>query len=715
MAISRKAKEAIKTALAMTVGYGISLSLGWDKPMWVGFTVAFVSLATVGQSINKAALRMVGTVAAVIVALLIIGLFAQDRWLFILFLSLWVALCTYMMEGAKNQYFWNVAGFVCAIICMDGGANSVNAFQIAMVRAQQTGLGILVYGLVAALIWPNDSGKAFTGSVSDLVSTQRQLYQAMLSSMLAGDNTTKAESLQAQLIQQKTRFGQLLDAAESDTFKVWELRQQWRVFQHQVEKLAVSTARWLDGIVEDNSLDYGHLLPGLKLFGKEIDQRMSMIEGMLNNHAPEHKVTAAKLELDDDAVRALSAFQKAELAVSYSQLQQIEDLSRPLFATVKDLQGFGQTSTRPQAKPDSKSGFMPDLDRLTAGVRVMATLWLAFLAIVYVQDWPGGPGFLAMVTPMGMALAGTPQVSVRNLLAPAVIGVSIAGIAYIFIMPQLSSFAGLGLLIFAITFFICYRYSEPKQGLGRAFGLAMFVAIASISNEQSYSFLTVANTALMLPLVFMILAITAHIPFSPRPERIFLRLMGRFFRSCEYLLSSRDRESTGRMVAFHARELASLPQKMTGLIPQINPKALPGTSLAQLQDIATSLQSLADRMQGLAEANRYTQSMHLPNKIRHGASDWQITVQNTLSNLSIDPTSGNKEEFQSRLGEIMAVVEQRIRHVLDKSGKGQVSAQDGENFYRLLGAYRAVSDALVTYAGSTSRVEWAPWREERFA
>ena len=714
MAISRKAKEAIKTALAMTVGYGISLSLGWDKPMWVGFTVAFVSLATVGQSINKAALRMVGTVAAVIVALLIIGLFAQDRWLFILFLSLWVALCTYMMEGAKNQYFWHVAGFVCAIICMDGGANSENAFQIAMVRAQQTGLGILVYGLVAALLWPNDSGKAFTGSVSDLVSTQRQLYQAMLGSMLAGDNTTKAEALQAQLIQQQARFGQLLDAAESDTFKVWELRQQWGVFQLQVEKLAVSTARWLDGIAEDNSLDYGHLLPGLKLFGKEIDQRMSMIEGMLKNHAPEHEVTAAKLDLDDDAVRALSAFQKAELAVSRSQLQHIEDVSRPLFATVKDLQGFGPTSARPQAKPDFESGFIPDLDRLTAGVRVMATLWLAFLAIVYVQDWPGGGGFLAMVTPMGMALAGTPQVSVRNLLAPAVVGVSIAGIAYIFIMPQLSSFAGLGLLIFAITFFICYRYSEPKQGLGRAFGLAMFVAIASISNEQSYSFLTVANTALMLPLVFMILAITAHIPFSPRPERIFLRLMGRFFRSCEYLLSSRDRKSTGWMMAYHARELASLPQKMTGLIPQINPKALPGTSLAQLQDIVTSLQSLADRMQGLAEANRYTQSMHLPNKIRHGASDWQITVQNTLSNLSSDPTSGNKEEFQSRLGDIMAVVEQRIRHVLDKSGKGQVSAQDGEYFYRLLGAYRAVSDALVTYAGNTSRVEWAPWREDRF-
>lgn len=714
MAISRRAKEAIKTALAMTLGYGISLSLGWDKPMWVGFAVAFVSLATVGQSLNKAALRMMGTLAAVVVAFVIIGLFAQDRWLFILFFSLWIALCTYMMEGAKDQYFWHVAGFACGIICMDGGANSENAFQIAMLRAQQTGLGILVYGLVSALLWPNNSGKDFAASVNQLVSTQRQLYQAVLGLMLEGGDNTKAEALQTQLIQQKIRFGQLLDTAEADTFKVWESRQQWQIFQLQIEKLTSSTVRWLDGIAGGESLDYGHLMPGLESFSVEIDQRIGMIEGMLEGHMPEREVTAVKLDLNDGGVRSLTAFQKAELAVNRSQLQQIEELSRTLFVTVRDLQGFGQSSAREQAPPVSSPGFIPDLDRLASGVRVMASLWLAFLAIVYVQGWPGGLGFLSMTTPIAMALAGTPQVSVRVLLAPVAVGISIAAVAYIFIMPQLSSFAGLGLLIFAITFFVCYRYSEPKQGLGRAFGLAMFVAIASISNEQSYSFLVVANTALMFPLVFLILAITAHIPFSPRPERIFLRLMGRFFRSCDYLLSSRNKESARWMTAFHARELASLPQKMAGLIPQINPKVLPGTSPAQLQAIVASLQSLAVRMQGLADANRYTQSMRLPKELRPGVSDWQTAVQKTLSNLSGDPTSGNKDAFQSRLSGIMAVLERSIQLELDKGGAGRISAQDGENFYRLLGAWRGVSEALSTYAGSTTPVDWAPWREEHF-
>ncbi|MGB5251087.1 MAG: FUSC family protein, partial [Gammaproteobacteria bacterium] len=69
MTLSKKTKESIKTALAMTIAYGIGLSLDWDRPYWAGFAVTFVSLGMVGQSINKAALRMSGTVLAMVVAL----------------------------------------------------------------------------------------------------------------------------------------------------------------------------------------------------------------------------------------------------------------------------------------------------------------------------------------------------------------------------------------------------------------------------------------------------------------------------------------------------------------------------------------------------------------------------------------------------------------------------------------------------------------------
>jgi len=55
------------------------------------------------------------------VSLTLTALFAQQRWLFILFLSLWFGLCTYMMAGSRHQYFWFVAGFVSLVIGVDGG------------------------------------------------------------------------------------------------------------------------------------------------------------------------------------------------------------------------------------------------------------------------------------------------------------------------------------------------------------------------------------------------------------------------------------------------------------------------------------------------------------------------------------------------------------------------------------------------------------------
>ena len=49
-----------------------------------------------------------------------------------------------------------------------------------------------------------------------------------------------------------------------------------------------------------------------------------------------------------------------------------------------------------------------------------------------------------------------------------------------------------------------------------------------------------------------------------------------------------------------------------------------------------------------------------------------------------------------------------------QAGKEQFSARDGESFYRLLEAFRGVSEALVYFAGQTGRIRWVRLGEERF-
>ena len=60
-------------------------------------------------------------------------------------------------------------------------------------------------------------------------------------------------------------------------------------------------------------------------------------------------------------------------------------------------------------------------------------------------------------------------------------------------------------------------------------------------------------------------------------------------------------------------------------------------------------------------------------------------------------------------------MEAHIREAIDQAADGQLSDQDAENFYCLLGAYRSVSEALVDYAGYADVIDWPRWREERFA
>ena len=722
MPLTSRTKESIKTALAMTIAYGIALSMDWDRPYWAGFAVAMISLATIGQSFNKAALRMIGTLMGMGVALTLIALFAQDRWPFVLFLSIWIGLCTYMMAGTKRQYFWHVSAFVCAIICMDGGPDPVNALDTAILRAQETGLGILVYTLVAIFLWPSSSRAGFETAVGKLADTQRQLYRAYLDLMNGTGDIGKAQSLKAQAIQEQARFSQLLAAAEGDSYEVRGQRQAWRRYQGQVVELGETLERWHDSFAALQALDVQRLLPNLAAFGGELDLRLGQIEHMLANQRPAQQPTATELALDEEAARALPHFHKAALAIGRKQLQRLEILTRSLFNSVSDLKGFGQSIAVPDAAAPPPVPFVPDPDRIMAAFRVMLILWLAWLTLIYVNGIPGGAGVVSMAVPIGMALATMPQVSVWQLFKPVMTSVLFAGSLYIFVMPKLSSFTGLGLLIFAATFAICHLFAAPRQMLGRAFGLAMFVTIISVSNEQSYNFLSVANTALMFPTVFLIIAVTAYIPFSPRPERAVLRLLGRFFRSNEYLTSIMRRgpgSAPTRLQqwkqAFHARELATLPQKIGTWAPHIDTSTPPGTSPEQVQSLVTSLHVLTYRMQELHEARGNPQSQQLVQELLTDFRAWRLRVQQTFQRLSQDPAAGEQATFRTGLNEIMKHLEARMRDTLDKTPDGQLGDQDEENFYHLLGAYRGVSEALVDYAGSTGGIDWARWREERFA
>jgi hypothetical protein len=254
--------------------------------------------------------------------------------------------------------------------------------------------------------------------------------------------------------------------------------------------------------------------------------------------------------------------------------------------------------------------------------------------------------------------------------------------------------------------------------VGRALGLGMLVVLISVSNQQTYNFLSVANAALMFPLLFLLLTVVSYLPYSPRPERALLRLLTRYFRSAEYLLSQPPAGDRSALVCrreeFHRRELASLPGKLNAWVAHADPKVLGSASVAQLPGLVNSLQALSYRLQELQEVRRLPQSAQLAAMLTAELQGWRERVIDIMQQLSKDPAYRGRLE-RSRLDNRLASLEKRIEQCLDSTTGSELSSTDEQNFYRLLGAYRGTSEALLDFAQQAAKVDWIPWYQERFA
>jgi uncharacterized membrane protein YccC len=733
MTLTPRVKESIKTALAMTIAYGIALSMDWDRPYWAGFAVALVSLSTVGRSLNKGVLRMLGTLVALVTSLFFIALFAQDRWYFMMALSSWVGFCAYRMMVSRYSYFWFLAGFASVVISVDGGINPVNAFHTAILRAEETALGLLVYTLVTTLLWPTSNRHGFEVATRALVQVQYRRFSAYRqggvyhgSEQVSSDQTSEQamQDLASEHDQRLAEFDDNLQAALTDSVEVGELREPWHRFQQYSVALHEVLDQWYGGRKELGELDMNMLLPALDVAVAEIEQRFVEIDRLLAGEAFQHRPQAIDFSTDQTRVDELSHFHKAVFVSALSSLQRLDRLTHDQLNTLLDIHAPDEVQLpSPQSsviQPAPADGpWTLDPDAIIAVVRVMLVLWLSYVLWIYYR-LPSDTGLLAMAGSMGLIFATTPRISPLILLLPMLSAVTFGGLLLVFVMPKLSDFIDLGAMIFLATFAISYLLSRPQQGMTRANVFVLFLMIIGVANQQQYDFLTVVNTALMFLILVALLLLFSRIPFSLQPDKAFLRMLGRFFRSSEYLMASMRWDPTVTPTrldnwkrAFHAREVATLPKKLAGWALVVDTRALPGTTTAQVQMLASRLQGLAYRMQELMTARDRPQGDLLIGELLEDVRSWRLKVQAVLQQFSKNPAAIPGAVLRERLMLRMDQLEGRIEETLNKVG-GEFDERDNENFYRLIGAYRGFSEALLEYAGTAENVEWQRWRESRF-
>jgi len=718
--LSRRTKEAIKPALAMVIAYGISLGMGWENPYWAGFAVAMISLSTVGQSLNKGAMRMLGTLVAGAAALTIIALFAQDRWWFMGILSVYLGFCMYMVTGNKRTYFWWCCAFVCLVICTHAASEANDAFDVAVLRVQQTGMGILVYTLVTVFLWPSNTRGALDEATRKLVTTQARIYRTYRALLNGQGTAEESRPLRLQEVQLLNQHEQTLLAAKTDSYEVWELRHRWRYFHRQSIALMEALEQWRESFAEIQPLDRSVLLPNLETVCTELDLRFAAIEAMLTGQPPAHGPQAITLTIDSAATGALTHFQQAAVAVTKSQLDRLELLSRSLFDCVRDIKGYGApaSSVVPE-KMHGRPGLDPD--RLQAAIRTMAAVWIAFPVWFYL-DPPGHASFVEIGLIFIMASLMV-RLDPATILKPFLLGAVFAGVFYVFVMPQLSGYLQLGVMLFGVTFAIYYWLWQPQQSVAKMGMIVMFLNIIGVQNQQTYDFAQYANTIASLALAGGLAVAIWYLPPSPRPEKQFLRTLKRFFRHSDFLMSrlALDWDQNKGIVdhwktIYYRSNLLELPQKLASWAGKIDHRAFPDNSPEQVQALVTSLHALAHRIKALAVMRDLPQADLLVKALLDDVRAWRLIAEQQLQLWADNPAMalGASAEMQERVMKRLAKLEARVEETFARVGEGQLSSEDYQNFYRLLGSFRGLSEGGIAYARLAEKINWAQWQEARF-
>lgn len=147
---------AIKTLLAGGLALWCAFRFGLEQPQWALMTAFIVAQSLSGMVVQKGLARLLGTLIGASMTVLLMALFAQAPWLFLIAVALWMGLCTAASTMLRSAwgYAFVLAGYTVAIIGLPAISQPLTVFDQAVARGTEIALGILCATVVSAVLWP---------------------------------------------------------------------------------------------------------------------------------------------------------------------------------------------------------------------------------------------------------------------------------------------------------------------------------------------------------------------------------------------------------------------------------------------------------------------------------------------------------------------------------------------------------------------------------
>ncbi|WP_445365954.1 FUSC family protein [Microbulbifer sp. ANSA001] len=724
MHLSRNAKESIKIALALVIVYAIAMGINWEKPFWGGFAVIVCSQANLGQSLNRAILWILGTLFALLGGWIIVALFPQDRWLFMIALSTWVASCVYFLQRSKHQYFWMTCGYVILLLWDATGGDLSISYEEGILRIQESLLGIIVYGLVAVLIWPNCSREELHQAAVSLLDAHRAFADRCFTRILDRKKVKIRREKRVELLKADARLRTAINDASSDSYEIWECRRQWNHLGCRATAVTQSLLKLEEGLALSSDLGIMKFLLGMKDYLEDMKSRFKRLrfaiaEDQLAGSAQERVIRG-----NIDKVKELSTSETAAIAVTRRSLNDLEVETRALISSVNDIKSLGSSYLK---FPGEEGAYwfgllMPDPDRLANVVRVLVGIWISYLAYLFVPDMIGGLLVVLLITIIAIIAAVSPQIRLFETCAYTILVCLMSAPLYFFLMPKLPGYYALGSMIFVWTFVISYFANKyfGAQSMIRTLVLIFPQIIFNFNNDQVYSFVVYTNYIFVLAIIFCILAISRNIPFSSHPERNFKKNIDRLLDSAARLVVEgdiqrlKDRSIFHRLYVLYHLNIVMISHKNILYWKEgINEKTIKGMSTDQMRRIIDLLMLVANQVKILYGIDRSKMNLVATKRMLREAFIWRCLAGKIFFYLSGRKRRIHIDSLKRGYRRIFDRANVDVGELMELRECSEQSKEGVSNFLYFLGVTHCINNYLAEFFRLSESVDWKYFCEER--
>jgi len=704
--LSDKLKFAIKAALSMALAYLIPLSQGWSQPSTAATTVMLIAaMGSVGDSVMKGAMRVIGTVLGAAVGMTLIGLFPQDREIYLLVASVIATVFLYLARAYKGDMTVFLLSAVTLLMMFQNGEVD-DVFIYGVDKTYMTIIGIIIYTFVGVFLWPVNLQDTSVENASTLSTLQSEIY------LLRNAQQEERKALHQKMIAQEQLLGTSIVASDSSSMEMNFSKTQWYDIVNSYKKISELLTLLSHHDKASCAENFSLYVTNYETIDTQIIELLAAVPLAWKEQKKITIPDALEYQYDIEQIKTLSQLERAELSTTISDMlklhSQLRKLAEKLNSLISPMPTFFTLDDIP--KPSDFLWF--DIEDLKGTLISFIIFWVATLLWIFVNP-PGGFMIVVLATALSVLTTFSP---LKPSLLIIIFSFSFifAAAMYIFVLPNLYYGWELGLFIFVYSF-IGFYFINPMLSIFFILGTVTL----GINNTMSYNFDVFLMILFMFYSFLFMLLLFYYIPFSTKPEHLFLVMKKRFFTLSQRLLQRSNNLSNNNGSFFGAMRakysmlhLKSTVKKMQLWASKIDEKYFDSVDNDLLLGFSKECETLVYLLEMMY--HREIEMIHNP-LVREFKSN---LTESTLADLvaayaqgkdikDVDPSWKDEEK-------IIIKIEERLSHFLNEMKYNDYSEKEIIEFYESISLRRNVWYSLFLCQKMMEKIDFKALETSRF-